>query len=403
MRISMVSEHASPLASLGGVAGAQNLHVAELSAALCRRGHEVTVYTRRDDTDISPRVTAPAGYEVVHVTAGPPRQMPTDNLLPYMSDFSRELAARWATREPDVVHAHFWMSGLASLLAQDAVPVPVVQTFHSLGSVKKRYEGDADTSPRNRVRLEREIGAQASMVAATCSDEVFELKRMDVPRSRISVVPYGVDLSEFSPAGPTAPKHHKHRLVTVGRLTPGKGFDIAIAALAGLPDTELVIVGGSGFGGPDQHPEARRLYEYAERLGVAERVYILGEVSRTDMPILLRSADAAVCVPWYEPFGVVPLEAMACGVPVIAAAVGGLTDTVVDGVTGELVPPRSPDALANAVHLVLANRATRDAYGFAGHQRARSRYSWDRIAGQTLRLYDRVATDTSAIAGRAAL
>ncbi|SFQ31017.1 Glycosyltransferase involved in cell wall bisynthesis [Amycolatopsis arida] len=402
MRISMVSEHASPLAALGGVdAGGQNLHVAELSAALVRQGHEVTVFTRRDDPDTPDEVRAPAGYRVVHVPAGPPRMLPKDELLPHMGEFARFLHARWAADRPDIAHAHFWMSGLATVLAARDLDLPVVQTFHALGVVKRRYQGSKDTSPPERMRLERLIGRSVTRIAATCSDEVFELARMGLPRTRMSVVPCGVDLERFRPDGPRAPKYERHRLVTVGRLVPRKGFDTVIEALRLLPETELVIAGGPEQGRLDADPEAQRLLGIAERLGVRDRVHMPGQISREDMPALLRSADAVVCAPWYEPFGIVPLEAMACGVPVVASAVGGLTDTVVDGVTGTLVPPRKPDELATALRRLLTDRAVRDAYGIAGCDRARSRYSWDRIAADTLRVYDRaVHTEVGAGATR---
>ncbi|WP_158895403.1 glycosyltransferase [Amycolatopsis anabasis] len=391
MRIAMVSEHANPLAALGEVdAGGQNLHVAELSAALCRGGHEVTVYTRRDDPDAPGEVFAPAGYRVVHVPAGPAEPVPKDELLPHMGEFGRFLRRMWTREPPDVVHAHFWMSGLASVLAARAVGVPVVQTFHALGVVKRRFQGDADTSPPDRIRLERMIGKEVTRILATCSDEVFELIRMGVPRAKISVAPCGVDLERFVPAGLVERGNRPHRIVTVGRLVPRKGFATAIAALPGVPDTELIIAGGPASGRLTDDPEATRLLELADRAGVRDRVTMTGQVSRDQMPGLLRSADLVLCTPWYEPFGIVPLEAMACGVPVVAAAVGGLTDTVVDGVTGELVPPRRPDELAATLRGLLADPLTRQAYGVAGCDRARSRYSWDRVALDTLRAYDRV-------------
>ncbi|TKG71568.1 glycosyltransferase [Prauserella endophytica] len=390
MKISMVSEHANPLAALGEVdAGGQNVHVAELSAGLTRAGHDVTVYTRRDDREQPDEVVAPAGYRVVHVPAGPPRHVPKDELLPHMGDFARFLEQEWSVRRPDVAHAHFWMSGLASVIAARAVDVPVVQTFHALGVVKRRHQGAKDTSPADRIRLERLVGRSAARVAATCSDEVFELVRLGLPRDRMSVVLCGVDLDRFTPDGETASRGVRQRIVSVGRLVPRKGFDIAIAALPSLPNTELVIAGGPQEGRLADDEEARRLVARAERLGVADRVRLLGQVGRAEMPALLRSADVVVCTPWYEPFGIVPLEAMACGVPVVASAVGGLTDTVVDGVTGSHVPPRRPDALAAALRRLLADRTLREAFGIAGADRARCRYSWDRVAADTYRVYER--------------
>ncbi|MFI9454748.1 glycosyltransferase [Amycolatopsis sp. NPDC052450] len=402
MRIAMVSEHASPLAALGGAdAGGQNVHVAELSAALSRQGHDVTVYTRRENRRVPATVETPDGYRVVHVAAGPARKLPKDELLPHMGEFGRVLRSRWTKDRPDVVHAHFWMSGLASVLAAKDLGIPVTQTFHALGVVKRRYQGKNDTSPAERMRLERMIAKQADRVIATCSDEVFELVRMGLPRSRASVVPCGVDLNKFTPDGERAPRTAAHRIVSVGRLVPRKGFDLAIAALASLPDTELVIAGGPDSGPLTEAPEVRRLLAIADRLGVTDRVRLPGLVSREQMPALLRSADAVVCTPWYEPFGIVPLEAMACGVPVVATAVGGLTDTVVDGVTGLLVPPRNPKELAGALRRLLNDASACESFGIAGADRVRARYSWDRVAADTLRAYGRVLSEDTEVAAAA--
>jgi len=391
MKIAMVSEHADP----PGEADGQNVHVAELSAALTRAGHDVTVYTRRESREEPPEVRTPQGFRVVHVPAGPPRK---EHLLPAMGEFGSFLRDRWAGDRPDLAHAHFWTSGVATALAAGTTGTPVAQTFHTLGVVEKRYQGGQDTGPADRIRLERIIGRQAGRVIATCSDEVFELSRLGVPRSRISIVPCGVDLTRFTPDGPVARRGAPHRLVAVGRLVPRKGFDIAITALAQLPDTELVIAGGPEQGRLSQDPEARRLRELARRLGVGDRVRRPGRVSREDMPALLRSADVVVCTPWYEPFGIVPLEAMACGVPVVAAAVGGLADTVVDGVTGLLVRPHQPKELASRVRRLLDDPALRHAYGTAGHDRAEARYSWDRVAADTLRAYHKLVPDAAVTA-----
>lgn len=393
MKIAMVSEHASPLAALGGVdAGGQNLYVAELSAALCRQGHQVTVYTRRDSRSLPEEIKTADGYRVVQVPAGPAEQLPKDELLPFMGQFAAFLDAAWETDRPDIVHAHFWMSGLASVLATSGSGLPVAQTFHALGAVKRRHQGAEDTSPPRRIPVERMIAQRVDRVIATCSDEVFELVRLGMPRSRASVVPCGVDLDSFAPEGPRAARGAAHRVVTVGRLVPRKGFDTAITALTSLPDTELVIVGGPGEGELADDPEARRLRGLAAVLGVEDRLRMVGQVPRADMPALLRSASVVACTPWYEPFGITPLEAMACGVPVVAGAVGGLIDTVVDGVTGSLVPPRDARRLASAIRRLLADPVLRDGFGIAGRDRVCARYSWDRIASDTLRTYRRVDT-----------
>lgn len=400
MKIAMVSEHASPLAALGGVdAGGQNVHVAELSAAMARRGHEVTVYTRRDDPDIPERVVTPQGYAVVHVPAGPARQLPKDELLVHMGPFAQYLDEQWSADRPDVAHAHFWMSGIATQLAARHLDLPAVQTFHALGVVKRRHQGSLDTSPGDRLRLEAMVARTATWVAATCTDEVFELMRLGRARNRVSVVPCGVDLDLFTPDGPRAERGARHRIVSVGRFVPRKGFDVVVRALPAIADAELVLVGGPDRAEVEADPEARRLRELAERLGVSDRVVFQGAVARADMPALLRSADVVACTPWYEPFGIVPLEAMACGVPVVAAAVGGMLDTVVHEVTGRLVTPKRPAEVADSINTLLHDEFLRQSLGAAGRDRARARYSWDRVAADTLRIYDRLVP--AACEGRA--
>jgi len=398
MKIAMVSEHASPLAAIGGVdAGGQNVHVAALSSALGRQGHEVTVYTRRDDPELPERVPLAPGVEVVHVDAGPAEPVPKDALLPFMPALADGLAADWARSRPDVVHGHFWMSGVAALdAARRAAPfrsMPVVQTFHALGVVKRRHQGTADSSPAERAQLEPGVGRSVDAVLATCSDEALELAALGVPDTSIFVVPCGVDIERFLPTGPVESKGRRYRILSVGRLVQRKGVDLVITALArladlGLADVELVVVGGSG-GTSDlrDDPEVRRLEELANQLGLADRVHIRGQVARAELPQVLRSADAVVCAPWYEPFGIVPLEAMACGVPVIVSAVGGLTDSVVHGETGLHVPPRDPDAIASALAVLLDDAALRHGLGAAGRRRMESRYSWDRIAADTADAY----------------
>lgn len=397
MRIAMISEHASPLASLGSVdAGGQNLHVAQLSVALARQGHEIRVYTRRDDGELPRQVAAAPGVTVVHVPAGPAYHIAKDELLPYMGAFGHWLAGDWAGGPsggwtPDVIHAHFWMSGLAALVAAETVPRPIVQTFHALGVVKRRHQREQDTSPPSRIRLECVLGARVDRIVAQCRDEVRELIRLGVRRHRITVVPSGVDTAAFSPLGPVAPRQpDRSRILSVGRLVPRKGFADLIRALRLVPQAEVVIVGGPPAAELDQDPEATRLQAIAHSCGVADRVRLLGAVPQAEMPRWYRSADVLVCSPWYEPFGITALEGMACGNPVVATAVGGLMDTVVDGVTGHLVPPRNPQALGSALRRLLADPLRRLGYATAGVDRARQCYPWTRAARQVAAVYDTV-------------
>lgn len=409
MRIAMVSEHASPLVAsdgLGGVdAGGQNVAVRALALALADAGHEVVVHTRRTDPRTPRRVPMASGVVVDHVDAGPAAELPKDELVDLMDAFSADLAACWRSERPDVVHAHFWMSGLAALPAARALGVPVVQTFHALGSVKRRHQGADDTSPARRVAAESDLGASVDRVLATCRDEAEELAALGVPAEQVTVVPCGVDVEHFTPAGETAPRPSTSgrggfRVLTVSRLVPRKGVDTVIAALGHLPrDTRLTVAGGPGADRLEDDPEVRRLRALAARTGVADRVTFLGAVTHDALPALYRGADAIACVPVYEPFGLVPLEAMACGRPVVAAAVGGLADTVVDDVTGHHVPAGDPVAVAAALDALRAHPRRARALGRAGRRRAVAEYGWDRVAAAHEQAYAGVLASTTMASG----
>jgi type III pantothenate kinase len=392
MRVAMVSEHASPLAVLGGVdAGGQNVHVAALASAMARRGVEVVVHSRRDDPDLPARVRLAPGVEVHHVDAGPPAPIPKDELLPHMPHFAAQLAATWRRGRPDVVHSHFWMSGWAALEAAPPLGIPVAHTFHALGVVKRRYQGERDSSPPERIGIERDLVRRVDRIVATCTDEVFELIRMGAPSPHVTVIPCGVDLELFHPDGPPAPRAPGlRRLLCIGRLVERKGIGNVISSLAGVPETELIVAGGPDFERLDEDREARRLTLLSQEAGVADRVHLCGALERRAVPPLMRSCDAVVSAPWYEPFGIVPLEAMACGVPVVASAVGGMIDSVVDGVTGVHVPPRDPERLATVLADLLDDPERRREYGRAGVERARRLYAWNRIAAASLDVYERV-------------
>jgi glycosyltransferase involved in cell wall biosynthesis len=290
------------------------------------------------------------------------------------------------------------MSGVAALAAARPLGLPVLQTFHALGSVKQRHQGDKDTSPADRLALERDLCRAVDTVIATCRDEVRELVAMGMDRSRASIVPCGVDTDLFRPVPPTATSptdRRRQRLLVVGRLVERKGVADVIRALVGLPDVELVLAGGPAAEALALDPEARRLQQLAVATGTDDRVHLLGAVARADMPALLASADVVVTVPWYEPFGLVPLEAMACGRPVVASSVGGILDTVVPGLCGELVPPRRPDVLTATLARLLADPARCRAYGEAGQRRVHELYRWDRVSADTEAVYASVLADAA--------
>jgi glycosyltransferase involved in cell wall biosynthesis len=407
-RIALVSEHASPLALIGGEdAGGQNVHVAELARHLAQLGAEVTVHTRRDDPALPPVVAFAPGVVVHHVDAGPPVPLPKDDLLPWMPTFADELIRSWTEAPPDVVHAHFWMSGLAARDAARELGLPIALTFHALGAVKRCHQGDADTSPAVREAVECELARTVDLLIATSHDELRQLAALDATPVASVVVPCGVDLEAFrpyrGPGRPAAPHPEvparppgRHRVVTVGRLVERKGIVDIIEAMALLRDTELLVAGGPPAGLLDGDPHASALLAAAGRRGVAERIQLLGAMPRSAMPSLLRSADIVCLYPWYEPFGIVALEAMACGIPVVAAATGGLTETVLDGVTGRLVPPRHPVGLASALDTLLHDRPACRAMGRSGRRRA-ERYRWVRVAAETLGELSRLAARRTAV------
>jgi glycosyltransferase involved in cell wall biosynthesis len=388
MRINMVSEHASPLALLGGVdAGGQNVHVADLSRALGRLGVDVVVHTRRDDPALPRRVRFAERVWVDHVDAGPATPLPKDDLLEHVPAFADDLDRVWRDERPDVVHSHFWMSGLAALEAAGALGIPVAHTYHALGVVKRRHQGAADTSAPVRIDVERRLAREADRIIATTCDEQAELVAMGGDPSTITVVPCGVDLARFRPGGPaTGTPGGRVRVVVVSRLVERKGIGNVIEALPSLPEVDLVV---------DEDPEARRFAQLADRLGVGRQVELLGAVSRDAVPALVRSADIVACCPWYEPFGLVAVEAMACGVPVVASGVGGLAESVLDGVTGIHVRPRSPGDIAAAIRTLVEDEPRRRAMGAAGARRA-LRFGWDRVAADTLAVLRQLPTPRTA-------
>jgi D-inositol-3-phosphate glycosyltransferase len=401
--IDLISAHATPLAAFGRTdAEGQNVRVAALAAALARRGHEVTVLTRRADVTLPDTVTYGPGVTVEHVRAGPARAVATDRLLPYMPEFAGKLARRWTTRPPDVAHAHFWLSGTAALDGARERDVPLVQTFHALGGVQRRH--DADAGPPERPRLEAQAGTAAAAVIATCADEIAELTAYGIPPGSIHVVPCGVDVGRFTADGPAADRGDRPRVVTIGRLVPHRGIDTAIEALCHVPDAELVVVGGAARTDLEHDAELPRLRRLALARGVATRVLFAGPVAHEHLPALIRSADVVVSVPWYEPSGGATLEAMACGVPVVVSAVGAHLDMVVDGVTGLYVPPRVPSALAGRLRRLLTDPRLGPSLGRTAAARVRERYSWERVAAETEAVYHRVLdgrTDEVAVAGEA--
>ncbi|WP_428963703.1 glycosyltransferase [Micromonospora fluostatini] len=390
MRVGLVCAHAGPSPYADGLVVGTHQHIARVAAELAGRGHDVRVYERREDAGLA-EVTEVGGYLLERVPVGPTAPAPTAALVPYVPEFGRWLSERWSGDwRPDVVHGHYWVGGLAAATAVRETDIPVVQTFHSLGVEQLRHLGRGYDGPGERIPLERALTRAVDIAVAQCNDEVDELTRMGLHRASVAMVPAGVDIAHFHPDGEAAPRDQRSRILSVGGLAAGHGQDDLIRAMRLVGDAELVIAGGPPAEQLAQHAEARRLRELAERHGVAEQVRLVGAVPHDQMATWYRSADVVACTPHYSSAGRVSLEAMACGVPVVGYAMGGIADAVVDEVTGKLVPPGDVRTLGVTLRRLLADNAGRFAYGHAAVDRVRCSYTWERTASALERLYERV-------------
>ena len=403
----MISEHASPLALLGGTdAGGQNVYVGQLATHLARLGHEVDVFTRRDDPALPDAVDwRTAGVRVIHVPAGPPEPVPKEQLLEHMPAFADWMLARLGRRPHtyDVVHANFFMSGLVAAEIRRRLGTPFVVTFHALGRVRREHQGAEDGFPDERFEIEERIVREADRIVAECPQDADDLVRLyDAEPDRLALVPCGFDPDEFSPI---ATREARARLgldpaeriiLQLGRLVPRKGIDTVIAAAGrlkrdhGLPSRLLVV------GGPDREPdparssELARLVEVARREDAGELVTFVGRRDRHELRDYYAAADAFVTTPWYEPFGITPLEAMASGTPVIGSNVGGIKFTVRDAETGYLVPPRDPAAVAERLaHLYRHPKLIRS-LGEQAVRRVNEEFTWTRVATAMAEVYEAV-------------
>jgi glycosyltransferase involved in cell wall biosynthesis len=404
LRIALISEHASPLAALGGTdAGGQNVYVAHVARNLARCGHEVDVLTRREARDQRSIVEVEPRLRVLHIPAGPATQVPKEELLPYMAEFTAATVQIFRHSPPyDVVHANFFMSGLVGLRLKTLLDVPLVVTFHALGLVRREFQGNADTFPPERIAIERRIVWAADRIVAECPQDEADLRRLYAARpERLAMVPCGVDLTEFRPGAKARARRRiglsndEFVVLQLGRLVPRKGVDNVIRAVAQLdrkcPVRLLVVGGNSADPDPALTPEIGRLRAIARECGVADSVTFTGQRQCKALRDFYLAADVFVSTPWYEPFGITPLEAMACGVPVIGSAVGGIQYSVADGSTGFLVPPRDPQILAARLRQLRDDPVLCKTLGRAGTERVRARFTWDRITAQLLEVYRSVS------------
>jgi glycosyltransferase involved in cell wall biosynthesis len=409
MKIALVTLQGNPFGQTPGAGpDRQDQRLACLVSALAEQDHDVTVYARRD-SEGQPEKSKPApGVTVEHVPAGPAKELSSDHLAPHAAEFGQYLARHWQDDAPDVAHAYFWTSGLAALAGARDLGVPVVQTFLSLQATDPDSARPAQIQPAQaqsarakarsangggaaRLRLEPVIARSVRAVLASSSSEMSALARLGVRRDSVRLIPRGVDTGTFSPEGPVASRGSRPRLLCVAPLAPNQGVDVAVRALADIPEAELVIAGGPEHGKLRGDKAYRALLRLASELKVRDRVVFHGSVSDDDLPALLRSADLLVDAPTGEPFATVALEAMACGTPVVASAIGSHLDTIIDGTTGLLVPPARPGLIAQRIRTLLASPMLLEGFGIAAVDRARARYSWNRIGQETLAIYEQSA------------
>lgn len=406
-RIAIISEHASPIVPVGGIdSGGQNVYVAKVAQGLAAKGWRVDVFTRRESEHLPRIVEWSRGVRVIHVPAGPPEPVPKETLLPHMPAFLRFMR-EFIHREKisyDLVHANFWMSGQVAMGLKESPGLPFVITFHALGKIRRIHQGNHDLFPDERFEIECRIVEEAEAIIAECPQERLDLETLyEALSEKITVIPCGFDPQEMWPVEKKRArkkigvKPEERVLLVLGRMAPRKGVDNAIRGFAHMVhrhhvDGKLVIVGGdSANAGEIASPEIHRLAEVAQAEAVADRVEFTGRRERNQLRYYYSAADVFITTPSYEPFGITPLEAMACRTAVVASEVGGLKSTVRNGETGCLVPPGEPEQLGACLAELFQEPDRLHHYADAGRKLAMERYQWAHVVDALERVYDRVS------------
>jgi D-inositol-3-phosphate glycosyltransferase len=397
LRIAQVTAHTNPFAPPGGrETGGMNVYVAELSRELARLGVAVDVFVRRDG-DLPHVDELGPGLRIIRLDAGPAEVLDKETTLTTLPAFARAGVRFMESADVryDLVHSHYWQGAWAGTIFAARARVPHAVLFHTLGEVKNRARSTEEETAQ-RIYHERQAIRRADAILTTSSHEGGFLERYySAERERIHTVPCGVDLGLFQPRDREACRRtlglpaNTPVLLWVGRLEKLKGVDILVDALAQLevPDALLLIAGG------DERAEVLKaeLMAQAARAGVARQVRFVGSVPHHQLPDYYSAADVVVVPSYYESFGLVAVEAMACGTPVVASRVGGLVSTVEDGVTGFLIPWRCPEPFAEKIEVLLRNPELRSRFG-ASAQRSVERFGWSRVATEVAGFYEHVRT-----------
>ena len=405
-RVALISEHASPLSILGGVdSGGQNVYVGQLAKNLAASGYEVDVFTRRD-SELLPETTGWVnGVRIIYVPAGPAAFVRKEEMLPLMDGFTAYVLrfCRRQRRPYDLIHANFWMSGLVAAEVKRALGIPFLITFHALGRVRRQYQQGADEFPDERFAIEDRIVAEADHIIAECPQDEEDLIRLyNADPARITIIPCGFDPAEFWPISKPLARAalglapDERIILQLGRMVRRKGVETAIRGFARLQRdhgiaARLVVVGGeSDEPDPRLTPEIGRLQAIAAEEGVAERVMFVGRRGREALKYYYSAADIFVTTPWYEPFGITPVEAMACGTPVVGSNVGGIKFSVRDGETGYLVAPNDPAALAERIAHLYRHPKLLSVFGSQAVRRANDLFTWQKVSNGVAALYEDV-------------
>jgi D-inositol-3-phosphate glycosyltransferase len=376
-----------------------NVYVRELGRALAARGVAVDIFTRRQSTDVPDVVEYSPGARVIHIDAGPHRHVDKYDVLDYLPDFACGVQRFRALMgvSYDLIHSHYWLSGRLGLLFADHWGVPLVSTFHTLAQLKNRVaESAAEREQTVRYEIERRTMAGSDRVVALTAIDRQQILRHYETHSPIDVIPGGVDLDRFSPMPREQARAtlglapNQNILLFVGRIQRLKGLEVLVRAFAKLGDLDarLVVVGGQ----PGTSPEAReiaRLQHLVAKLGIEDRTGFVGAVAHEQLPLYYAAADVTVMPSSYESFGLVAVESLACGTPVVATRVGGLTSIVHDGETGLLVPWRDAQMFAESLRRVLEDTDLRRRLAANARQSVLG-YGWDRVADEHLALYEDV-------------
>jgi glycosyltransferase involved in cell wall biosynthesis len=403
--VAFISEHASPLADLGGIdTGGQNVYVAQLAKGLAAENYRIDIYTRLEDPAKPQVFNWLPNVRVIHIQAGPVCVLPKEELWVYMPEFRENMLAFMAAQqlEYQLIHANFFMSGWVAAEIKAALGIPFTVTFHALGSIRRLHQGNNDKFPAERIHIEQQVAQAADSVIAECPQDKEDLIRYyQVPPAKITMIPCGFSQEEFYPIEKKEARKRLQMhpdepvLLQLGRMVPRKGVDNVVKALAQLnkqgKKIQLVIVGGeSEYPDPQQCPEIRRLYQIAQENGVTGQVHFAGRKHREILKYYYAAADLFVTTPWYEPFGITPLEAMACGTPVIGANVGGIKYSVLDGETGVLVSPDNPAELADKVNELISDAGKLEQFGLNAINRVNNYFTWGHVTRKMSRLYRQI-------------